>query len=303
MNKKFLKIFLAISVLMQTEYLISASGWSMLRKIFSPKSKSVAVTAVVGVRGDLSGIFYNPAVLGYNISREIFLLSEYNEETGLTGGLVYGQPMKNSSLAFGLAYYNAGQIRLSWLENNELKEEDVNAQQDILGLISYGRILNKYLSIGLTLKFATSKLFELSSANAFASDLGFVLTPNIGTLSIAGGIQNIGTASKFVRKADNLPLSVFGAIGYAFYSKKWTRLYIAPGITGTYLIEDKKFVPDFGIEAGYSPISVSLGYQINDESNFNLGVIYLKEKYDIAYSYVLGVYLHSSHRLSIGYRF
>jgi len=303
MKKNLFKIFLIIILIGQTENLISASGWSMLRKVFSPKSKSVAVTAVVGVRGDLSGIFYNPAILGYNISREIFLLSEYNTETGLTGGLVYGQPMKNSSLAFGLAYYNAGQIRLSWIENNELKEKDVNAQQDILGLISYGRILNKYLSVGLTLKFVTSKLFELSSANAFASDLGFVLTPNIGTLSIAGGIQNVGIASKFVRKADNLPLSVFSAIGYAFYTKKSTKLYIAPGITGTYLIEDKKFVPDIGIEAGYSPISISLGYQINDESNFNLGIIYLKDRYDIAYSYVLGVYLHSSHRLSIGYRF
>ena len=30
----------------------------------------------MAVRGDLSGVFYNPAVLGYNTQKELFLLSE-----------------------------------------------------------------------------------------------------------------------------------------------------------------------------------------------------------------------------------
>jgi len=303
MRKNLFKIFLIIILIGQTENLISASGWSMLRKIFSPKPKSIGVTAVVGVRGDLSAVFYNPAALSYNQNREIFLLTEYNPETGLTGGVVYGHPMKNSSLNFGLAYYNAGQMKLAWLENDEIKEKSVTAEQDILSLVSYGVILNKYLSVGLTVKAATSKLFELASATALAGDFGFVFMPNLGKLSIAGGVQNIGTSSKFVKEKDNLPFSIFGALGYAFYSKKYPNLYISPGINATYLKEDKKFIPDFGIEIGYVPISLSLGYQINDESNFSIGITYLKEKYDIAYSYVLGVYLHSAHRLGIGYRF
>jgi len=302
MRKNLFKIFLIIILIAQIRYLISASGWSMLRKIFSPKPKSIGVTAVVGVRGDLSAVFYNPAALSYNQNREIFLLTEYNAETGLTGGIVYGHPLKNSSLNFGIAYYNAGQMKLAWLENDEIKEKSVTAEQDILSLVSYGVILNKYLSVGLTVKAATSKLFELASATALAGDFGFVFMPNLGKLSIAGGIQNIGSSSKFVKEKDNLPFSIFGALGYAFYSKKYP-IYISPGINATYLKEDKKFIPDFGIEIGYAPISLSLGYQINDESNLSIGITYLKEKYDIAYSYVLGVYLHSAHRLGIGYRF
>ncbi len=303
MNKKAVIILISLLIVSQTTYLKARSGWSIFRKIFSPKAKTTAVTAVLGVRGDLSGTFYNPAVLAYNENREIFLFSEYSGDTGITGGLVYGHPLKKSSIAVGVAYYNAGQMTLNWMENGALQEKTVTSQQDILGVISYGREISKYFGAGISVKIATSKLFEKASAIAFAGDIGVVVTPGISGLTIAGALQNIGSSSKFVKEANSLPFSILGGIGYVFYFKKYKRLYISPGIDSTYMIKDKKLIPDIGLEIGYVPFSLSLGYQINDESTFNIGAIYLKKRYDIAYSYVLGVYLHSSHRISVGYRF
>ena len=303
MKKKILLIILSLFVFSQLGYSRGKVGWSIFRKLISPKVKASATTVSLGVRGDLSGVFYNPSVLGYNVNRELFLFSEIGKDSGTSGGFVYGHPLGKSSIAFGLAYYNAGKMTLSWLDHGVLKDETVTAQQDVLGLVSYGMQINNFVSVGATIKGATSQLFGRASAVAFAGDAGVAVSPHLGTLSLTASIQNVGFASKFVSTANKLPFSGYAAANYVFFINGLDKAYVAPGVDVTYLVDDQKFIPDVGLEIGYDPFSLSLGYQMNDENSFNIGAIYLRPKYDVAYSFVLGKYLNPAHRISIGYRF
>ncbi len=303
MKKKILLIILSLFVFSQSGYSQGKVGWSIFRKLISPKVKSSATTVSLGVRGDLSGVFYNPSVLGYNIHRELFLFSEIGQDSGTSGGLIYGHPLGKSSIAFGVAYYNAGKMTLSWLDDGVLKEENVTAQQDVLGLVSYGMKMNDFISVGATLKGATSQFFGKASAVAFAGDTGVAVAPHLGTLSLTASVQNMEFfSSKFVNTKNKLPFSGYAAANYVFFIKGFDQAYVAPGVDVTYLVKDQKFIPDFGLEIGYDPFSLSLGYQLNDENSFNIGAIYLRPQYDVAYSFVLGQYLNPAHRISIGYR-
>jgi len=278
------------------------TGWSIFRKARSAKFKPVTVTPVMAVRGDLSGVFYNPAVLAMNIRREIFFLSELGMVDDMFGGAVYGHPLKDSAVAGGFVFYDAGTMELNWFENGKITSEEVSAQRDILGIISYGRKMSRVFCMGGTVKLAASRLFERASANAFAFDLGGLYLPaKYPRLSITGAIQNIGTSSKFIEKANPLPSTMFIGAGYFQDSRKG--YFVSPGFDLTYIVSESRIIPEIGLEAGCDPYSINLGYRFSDEANWHIGFTLLKKNYDIAYAFLPGVNLDSTHRISIGYRF
>lgn len=140
LKRVFIIVFLLASVSQICFSKAGKSGWMILRKARSAKFKSITVTPVMAVRGDLAGVFYNPAVLSLNQYREIFVLTEIGLASDMFGGVVYGHPFKKSCLAGGFVYYNAGKIELNWLEGSTLKTEEVTAQKDLLAIISYGSL-------------------------------------------------------------------------------------------------------------------------------------------------------------------
>ncbi len=305
--KRYIIIFLILIVIAEPSFSkIGKAGWTIFTKIRSPKFRAVTVTPVITIKGDLSGIFYNPAILAKNYYREIFLLSEIGIINDVFGGVIYGHPLKHSSIAGGVVYYNAGKIDLTWLDlgSGELKKETVTAQQDILGIISYGYRLMENLGLGATLKFATSNLFERASATAFAIDFGWLYSPSIiENLTLSGALQNIGTASKFVEKSDPLPLTVFLSAGFLLEFGKRGYYYIKPAVDTSYLIVEEQVIPEIGVEFGKVPFSLNVGYTFIEEANWHFGVAIYKKRFDIAYGYLPGIFLNPTHRLSIGYRF
>lgn len=303
MFKKYLLILIFSITSAQTCFAGKAgkTGWSIFRKARSAKFKPITVTPVMAVRGDLTGVFYNPAVLSMNMYKEIFLLSELGLTDDIFGGVVYGHPLKKAGIAAGLIYYDAGKMDLNWLEGGKLITQNVSAQRDLLGILSYGRKFGNKLALGLTVKAATSRLFEKASASAFAGDFGFLYMPPIEKLTISGAIQNFGSSSKFVDKANPLPFSAFLAAGYLLEINKY---YLASGVDVTYLFDEDRMIPELGFEFGLDPVSINTGYRFNvEEGIWHLGFTWYKEKYDIAYGYLPGIRLASTHRLSIGYRF
>lgn len=303
MIKKFLVFFLVITTAAQVSMgrKVGKTGWTVMRKARSAKFKPITVTPVMAVRGDLSGVFYNPAVLAMNIRKEIFFLSELGLTDDLFGGVVYGHPLKDSAVAGGIIYYDAGEIELNWIESGALVTDKVRAQTDFLAIASYGRKIKDNICAGATIKVATSKLVERASSNAFALDLGGLYLPKkYEKLSITGAIQNLGTSSKFVEKANPLPMSAFLGAGYWIDYKQY---YITPGFDVTYLFAEAGLVPEIGFEIGRDPYSINLGYRFSSEGAWHVGFTLLKYNYDIAYAFLPGIRLESTHRLSIGYRF
>ena len=305
MLKKTLITVMLIAVAAQTAFSAGAGkcGWSVLRKANSAKFKAIAVTPVAAVRGDLSGVFYNPSVLALNETREMFFLSEAGLAKDVFGGALYGHPMKDACFAVGFLYYDAGSIELNWIDatTGELTSDTVSAQKDLLGIVSYGRKVKDDLALGATIKAASSSLFEKASALAAAVDIGCLWAPPVENLSVTAAIQNLGASTKFVAASNPLPFSA--CVGAAYYMKVSDKYYVSPGLDITYLFGETRTVPELGAEIGTDPVSVNIGYRFSDSSNWHFGFTFLKDKYDIAYAFLPSLTVSSTHRLSIGLRF
>ena len=152
--KKFgVLLLLFVLVLCYTESFSASkgsTGWPIFRR---PKSsKPDSITAVASIRGDLSGVFYNPSTMGTITQSEVFFFTELQ---GLADdafqGVIYGQPIGQGGLALAFITYDAGSATLYWIEGGEEKEEDVNLQQDTLALLTYGFSLSNKLSMGISL--------------------------------------------------------------------------------------------------------------------------------------------------------
>jgi hypothetical protein len=305
-NKKLfilLFYFLTFSLSYSLYARVGSTGWIIFRKAQSPKPKPV--TAVAGVRGDLSGVLYNPSVLATLQQREIFTIAEVGLAEDRTAGIIYGQPLgKVQALSVGILNYSAGKMSLYWIEGGQEKEREVNAQNDLLGIISYGRKITDKLHIGATTKFATSNIAETSTAMAYAIDLGlsYYLTDKL-VISAAG--QNLGFSTKFLDKEEKLPASIWTAVGYSgMIPSLGKNFYYVVGADIPYIIDEQRVAPSIGVEFCRLPISIFFGYRINvEEGILNIGLSFIHEKFDISYSYVPTTYLSQTHRLSLGFRF
>ncbi|GAF72973.1 unnamed protein product, partial [marine sediment metagenome] len=233
------------------------TGWWILRRPQSTKPQPI--TSVASIRGDLSGVFYNPSILGTIKQKEIFLLTELGLASDTFGSLLYGNPIDSSSgFSIGVVYYDAGKETLSWMESGALKEATVTMQQDMLGLISYGKTLSKSFLAGITLKFATSKIAEIQSSSVYCLDLGFMFLGNSG-LTFSFALQNIGSSEKFLNESDELPMSVWAGCSYGMAFSQ--NSYLALGVDVPYIVSEGRTIPSVGIEFGFGKFSINSGYR------------------------------------------
>ncbi|MFH1352179.1 MAG: hypothetical protein ABIH68_01235 [bacterium] len=274
------------------------SGWLIFRKAQSTRFK--ALSAATAVNGDLSGIFYNPALTATNKKNELFFLSELGFAEDSLMGLVFGRPLTNGGLAAGVINYDAGKMELNWIEGTELKSEEVSAQKDTMGIVSYALNLKKNIQAGLNIKIASSEIAERQKAAAWASDLGILYSPFTG-LSLSAAVNNIGTAGKFINEKEPLPAGAYYGAAYSLGTEK-KRLVMAAG--AGYNMQDNEAVSEIGAEFVLRSISFNAGYKMNIEQenlHFGLGISY--KSFKLALAYIPGVYLNSVQRLSIGYGF
>jgi len=301
------KVLLAISVFMVLAVSnvfcgTASTGWWIFRR---PQSaKPVSLTTVVGVRGDLSGVFYNPSVLGELTQKEIYMMSELGVADDTFGGLMYGHPIgKKAGLSVGVVYYDAGKTRLFYMENGQEKERNVTVQKDMLGLLSYGQKINDKLSGGLTLKFANSNIAEVKSASAFGCDLGGMYLLPVKGMSASLALQNIGGSSKFIDKKDSLPATLWFGCGYGLNLMKNSSLGL--GLEFPYIIDEKRVSTSLGLGLSYDIFSANLGYRFAlDDAALQVGFgLVLKDSIEITYSFTPAKYLQDTHRFTVGYRF
>lgn len=281
-----------------------SSGWWIFRRPQPAKPK--ALVSVAAVRGDLGGIFYNPAMLGTIQQREVYFLTESGMMKDDTfGTTLYGHPLKesNAGVAAGFVYYSAGQTTLSYLDaNGQLQERTVKVQEDMMGMVSYGKQYRQDICIGATFKYAQSTIAELRTANSYAVDLGMLYATRFEGLTLSAAAQNIGTSSKFINKAEKLPMAVSAG---GLYSKPLGKGTVGLGLDLQYLLEESRALPQLGVEYAMGMFSVNAGYKMNVEDSmisFGFGAV-VSNSIDLNYAFVPSTYLSQTHRFSIGYRF
>lgn len=290
----FLVVFFTIECVAQR------TGWWIFRRPQSTRPKPVI--AVAAVRGDLSGVFYNPSLLGTLREREIFLLTEFGFARDIFGGILYGQPIgKKAGISAGVVYYDAGRTTLYWIEAGRETPKTVTIQRDLLGLISYGWKLTDRFLAGATFKLANSNIAEARSAFAYGIDLGilFLVTDRLN-LSLAG--QNLGFSTRFVGKAEALPTSVWLGGSYTLHVSRIS--YLSFGVDLPYIVIENRLTPGLGIEYFYGRFGVNLGYRLGaEEAVLQAGFVVTLKNIDLGYAFVPARFLAHTHRLTIGFRF
>lgn len=275
------------------------AGWGIFSEVQSSQFSGISTTAQSN--GDIAGMLYNPAMLGMTHSREISFVSQQGIDSDMFGSVMYTEPLKNNSmLGASVAYYDAGSVELNWLNNGVLNTNTVSAEKDMMGVVTFEHQPCKNLSLGISLKAASSELAQQYTAYAYAVDAGLMYLP-IDNLSISLAIQNLGTSTKFIDQANPLPTGVYGGVGYTFHAHS---LYILPMVGFTYLTTDQESVPEAGVEIGCGCISVNAGYRnFPGESNTQIGMKIVWGSYTFGYAFLPGTNLDTVQRLSVGYRF
>lgn len=302
-KKKMSILFIFSFFLITTNIIFSStgSGWLIFKKTQSPKPRSLTTVAAIR-RGDISGVIYNPSILSTLEFKEVFTIAELGIVNDSLFGIIYGHPLEKSGLSVGFINYNLGREKLYYIESNEEKSYDVNLQNDFLGFVSYGRKIYDNLSIGATAKIATTKIIEQINSLAYAIDIGGIyFYRNIG---VSFAIQNLGKSGKFLEKEEKLPTSIYLSLGNSGELPYFSNYFYGVGFDIAYLLEDSKLVPGIGVEINRTPLSIFLGYKINVEEGFlNFGLAVNIKNFEIGYTYIPSIFLNSSHRLSLGFKF
>ena len=271
------------------------SGWIILRKL--EPIRPGAIVSAGKIQGELSGIFYNPAVLSTIENKELFLSGEKGFMETNFMALTMGIPTENGGISLTGALYDAGKMTLYWLEGSALKEKEVIAQRDILGSVSYARKIGGRLGIGSSLKFAQSEIAEYKKASCVAADIGLLLKAS-DAINLSLAVNNAGTSSAFEDKKSDLPFSVSGGISSKISAGDF---FAAFGVNGNYRINDEVFSPEIGLEFGLAMVSINVGYKSNaQEGKLNAGFSISRGNYDFGYKYSIGEYLEGRHIFGIG---
>ncbi|MCS7232225.1 MAG: hypothetical protein RMJ67_08830 [Elusimicrobiota bacterium] len=300
-----MKKFVITAVLLQIFFGYSVTsggktGWLIFRKVHSPRPKPL--TIVAAIRGDISGILYNPSVLATIQQKEVFTIADF----GLAGdnllGLIYGHPLSKSGITAGLLNYNIGKEKIYWIETGNEKSDEVTLQNDYLGFISYGRYLSDNIALGLTTKFAKTQLVEAVDSFAYCIDIGGSYFYNKLVFSLA--LQNLGKSEKFLDKEEKLPTSVYLAFGYGDELLSLGRVGYMVGIDMSYIVEEGRFTSGLAVEVIRSPVSLFLGYRLGvDEGFFNVGIALSIKNFEIGYAFIPSLFLNPSHRIFLGFKF
>lgn len=335
-QKKSNYYILCIIILIHVNCFAQRTGWLLFRRPESTKPRAIA--AVTTVKNDLSGILYNPSILGTLTAPEIFFMTEI---TGLAGdtfnGIFYHQPLKvvletspkrrgeierksrrprhfrkrhrcskkfqllekKLTILAGMVYYDAGRTTIYWIKDGKEMKREILTQRDLMGLFSVGKMLSSKISTGLTLKIANTTLAGSISAYAFATDLGIMFIP-FNNLNLSLVIQNLGISTKFIEKSELLPTSLwFGGS----YRLKVAGGHLTLGFEFPYIFVEKKSFPSIGLEYTIGRFNINTAYRFNvKESNLHFGFIINFKKVDVGYSFTPAQYLAHTHKLSISYR-
>lgn len=283
---------------------------NILTQSLSAKSQGMgeSYTALTAVQGDVTSFQYNPASLAYLSNKEgsvTYKLGGFGDSLGIFS---FGSPFtyRNGSKRMGsyaatFLYYSLGDLEYL---NAAGTPVSVNAQKDILFILSYGFNLWPAISVGMNGKVLNSEIAESYKATAFAADFGTHL--KLGpAASIGFSLLNIGTGLKYDQFKDELPLTF--RMGLAT-EKNWTPNHKTIATLDIIKRRDETIRNNIGMDYTYSSgpvvMSARVGYRIHQDAgklNFGFGLPYKKYKFDYSSQVIGGIGL--SHFFTLGYQF
>ena len=265
------------------------TGGITLSQTIGARAEAMA-GAYTAVGGDVLGIYYNPALASTLKEKQAAILYQKGIAEDNFGALCVGAPLGFGTVAGSLVYYNAGDVELI---NSGGEERTVNAQKDLLAILSYARKMGK-LSAGASLKYLSSKLAEEEEATTLAFDLGGNYQIDDRTM-VGLAILNIGGELKYLKEADEVPESIRAGI-----SHQWPELLIS----GDAVKRDDKNSGHIGAEYIFKKLlSIRAGYTIDEDlggPSFGFGLNH--NQFSINYALSSKEDLDLSHYVGLTYK-
>ena len=281
--------------------------------------------AFTAVASDAAALYYNPAGLSRLNAQEVGLsfisgLSDNNLQQ-----FAYGGPLPLPGLT-GNGYVSAGASLLvsqdGRIEVNKTNpdgsfrsSENLSAGSDYVASLGYSERLaatpvetpqgayglNHF--VGVSGKFVRSTLAQQYSADAFAADVGYLLSSPEAGLSLGMSALNLGGRLKYVDVADPLPTTLRGGLAWQMGPSAGGLLVAGDG---EWLTHEKQWRANAGLEYFWlKTCGLRLGYQFHQDSGaltVGLGLRW-KSQILIDYAWAMSQTLNDSHRVTLTWRF
>ncbi|MCX7910788.1 MAG: hypothetical protein N2505_04325 [Endomicrobia bacterium] len=301
MNKKtkFITIFFVFLFIQTQLQPTSIPGWWLLQKNYTAVSDTFLSSSFLEI-DTLQMISNNPSSLmfykgksGVSFSTEVSMLNI------LYSGIFYANKLKSVGVFGGVFYNDFGQETVQYIDLGTEKSKNINLQKEMLLVLSLSKLLREKISFSTTLKVAHSAIQE-KSAWASTLDLNFLFISLMKNLNLSVAFKNLGFATKFEEETDELPLSFLVASSYLLSIKNFTFEF---GLNLPYVI-NYKFFPSIGLSFIKYPFKISFSYVFNKtDNNFLIGISGTIKNFEISYGLVPNIYIGTSHKIAVGYKF
>lgn len=267
----------------------------------SQGARSLAMgDAFTGVASGAETIFWNPAGLGTMKAPEVSAM--YFKEIANMGlmSLQYAQPLAGYGTAgLALESFSAGDMEVNYLDGSS---KTVNAQQDFILNLAYGKNITNNLFAGANLKYLNSTLAETATAKTMTLDLGCLYRlPQVEGLSLGLDLQNIGGSMKYLEESDQLSFTVRAGAAYTKPLQN-NMLTISADLN-----KPKELSTRFNLGAEYvynKLIALRAGYKFGyDLDSFTTGFGLKMNRYSLDYAFATKRDLGENHRVSLGIQF
>lgn len=268
--------------------------------------------AFSAVDGGVESMGYNPAgIVGARpVLETLYTHGAIDDHFSFTG---YAHPLPFGTLCAGLAYYDAGTVRISLSDGTN---ESRKAQQDLVALAGASVPLGLGFSAGGLVKSYRLELAQAARATGYAADGGVIWHSPVAGLNFGASLQNLGPNVKYEQEGDPLPATARYGLAYELKLERFGLLKDVPYTINEFLftadqvkVKDERSSAALGLEMGM-PLgqgghgAVRFGYVFNrDLDSFSFGLGFREGRF--IFDYALGVKraFNNLHHFSVGVYF
>jgi hypothetical protein len=256
--------------------------------------------AFVGLADDVTAVYWNPAGLAVNNSRELCFMHQVLFQDITYEYVAYVHPLgRAGNLGGGIAYLHMDNFT-GRDETGEYTSDFTSS--DMIITLSYALQAGTSLFWGTSIKYVVERI-EDRDAKALAFDLGWLVTTPLDKLRVGGTLQNVGQDLKFVSEAYGLPRFLKFGVAYS------DTLGGSPmnATMDYYIPSDDENTLHLGTEYIYRNMAAArIGYgndsdlHYNSKLSFGVGLIVNRaQTYKLNYSFHPQGALGDSHTISL----
>lgn len=258
--------------------------------------------AFTGLAENATGMYYNPAGMGFGQNRELMIFHAQWLEDISVENLTFMYPVTSRfSFGAGFSYLHFPQLTRFELDpSGGAVENGKFSVYDVVATAGMGYRLTESFSVGANIKFFQEQL-ESVTASSYAADFGLLWKLPVSDLNIGIAVQNVGPEITYTQAKEQLPRTY--RVGLA---------YQMPNNDATFALDMVKTGNDEwrifpGIEIGFmNSFYLRGGYQLaqNETGNVSGGFgIKVHEKYEVNYVYAPFGDLGATHRAELIFSF